>query len=45
MVVAVLRDGQKADRTLQRLIAQTRFGDTPIRDFVDAVRQRAVQTA
>ena len=36
---------RRPDRTLQRLIAQTRFGDTPIRDFVDAVRQRAVQTA
>ncbi len=45
VVVAVLRDGQKAERTLQRLIAQTRFGDTPIRDFVQAVRQRAVDTA
>jgi len=45
VVVAVLRDGRKADRTLQRLIAQTRFGDTPIRDFVEAVRQRAVATA
>jgi hypothetical protein len=44
VVVAVLRDGLKAERTLQRLIAQTRFGDTPIRDFVQAVRQRAVDT-
>ena len=42
MVVAVLRDGLKAGSTLQRLIRQTRFGDTPIRDFVQAVRQRAV---
>lgn len=45
VVVAVLREGQQTNRTLQRLIAQTRFGDTPIRDFVDAVRQRAVDTA
>lgn len=45
VVVAVLRDGQKAGRTLQRLIAHTRFGDTPIHDFVQAVRQRAVDTA
>ena len=44
VVVAVLRDGQQADRTLQRLIAQTRFGDTPIHAFVEAVRQRAVGT-
>lgn len=44
VVVAVLRDGQKAARTLQRLIAQTRFGDTPIRDFMEAVRQRVVDT-
>lgn len=45
VVVAVLRDGRTADRTLQRLIAQTRFGDTPIHDFVQAVRQRGVDTA
>lgn len=45
VVVAVLRDGRKADRTLRRLIAQTRFGNTPIRDFVEAVRKRAVDTA
>ena len=45
VVVAVLRDGRKAGRTLQRLIAQTRFGDTPIREFVDVVRHRAVDTA
>jgi hypothetical protein len=44
VVVAVLRDGRTADRTLRRLIAQTRFGNTPIRDFVEAVRQRAVDT-
>lgn len=42
VVVAVLRDGQKAGRTLRRLIAQTRFGDTPIHAFVQAVRQRVV---
>lgn len=40
VVVAVLRDGHRAGRMLQRLIAQTRFGDTPIRDFVRAVRER-----
>jgi hypothetical protein len=45
VVVAVLRDGRRANSTLQRLIAQTRFGDTPIRDFVDAVPRRAVHTA
>ena len=45
VVVAVLRDGRTAGRTLQRLIAHTSFGDTPIRAFVDAVRQRAVDTA
>jgi hypothetical protein len=40
VVVVVLRDGQRAGQRLQRLIAQTRFGDTPIRDFVRAVRER-----
>jgi hypothetical protein len=45
VVVAVLRDGSKAGSTLQHLIGQTRFGDTPIRDFVQSVRQRAVETA
>jgi hypothetical protein len=40
VVVAVLRDGQRAGQRLQRLIAQTSFGDTPIRDFVRAVRER-----
>jgi hypothetical protein len=45
VVVAVLRDGRTAGRTLQRLIAHTRFGDTPIRAFVDSVRQRPVDTA
>jgi hypothetical protein len=45
VVVAVLRDGRTAGRTLQRLIAHTRFGDTPIRAFVDAVRQRAIDVA
>jgi len=45
VVVAVLRDGRMAGRTLQRLIAHTRFGDTPIPAFVDAVRRRAVDTA
>ena len=40
VVVAVLRDGQKAGRRLQRLIAQTSFGDTPISDFVRAGRER-----
>ena len=44
VVVAVLRDGLKAGRTLQHMIGQTRFGDTPIRDFVQAVRQRAAGT-
>lgn len=41
VVVAVLRDGRRAGQQLQRLIAQTRFGDTPIRDFVQAARGRA----
>jgi hypothetical protein len=41
VVVAVLRDGQRAGQRLQRLIAQTSFGDTPIRDFVRAVRKRS----
>lgn len=45
VVVAVLRDGLKAGSTLQHLIRQTRFGDTPIRDFVQAVRQRAIDPA
>lgn len=45
VVVAVLRDGRKADSTLRRLIDQTRFGDTPIHDFVRAVSQRVVDTA
>jgi hypothetical protein len=45
VVVAVLRDGRRADRTLQHLIAQTRFGDTRIHDFVQAVRRRAVDVA
>lgn len=41
VVVAVLRDGHKAGRRLKHLIAQTSFGDTPIRDFVRAVPERA----
>jgi hypothetical protein len=45
VVVAVLRDGRRAGRTLQRLIAQTRFGNTPIHAFVHAVRHRALNTA
>lgn len=38
VVVAVLRDGRKAGRVLQRLIARTRFGDAAIRDFVRLAR-------
>lgn len=40
VVVAVLRDGRKAGRVLQRLIARTRFGDAAIRDFVRVARER-----
>ncbi len=42
VVVAVLRDGNRAGQKLRRLIAQTRFGDAAIRDFVRAVRERSV---
>jgi hypothetical protein len=38
VVVAVLRDGRGSGQKLQRLIAQTSFGDTPIREFVRVVR-------
>jgi hypothetical protein len=45
VVVVVLQDGRRVSSTLRRLIAHTRFGDTPIRDFVEAVRRRAADTA
>lgn len=41
VVVAVLREGHRAGRTLQRLIDQTRFGDTAVRDLVRLARPGA----
>ena len=41
VVVAVLHDGHTAQHVLQRLIDQTRFGDSAIRDFVRAARDHS----
>jgi hypothetical protein len=40
LVVAVMRDGHRAHTMLERLISRTRFGDTLVGDFVDAVSGR-----
>jgi hypothetical protein len=40
LVVAVIRDGRRADTTLHRLISRTRFGDALVGDFVEAVSDR-----
>ena len=42
VVVAVLHEDRSAQRVLQRLMGQTRFGDTAIRDFVRAVRDHPI---
>lgn len=39
VVVAVLRDGHRAGRILQRLIDRTRFGDAAVRDLVRMARR------
>jgi hypothetical protein len=40
LVVAVVRDGRRAETVLRRLISRTRFGDALVGDFVDAASGR-----
>ncbi len=40
LVVAVMRDGRRAQTMLDRLISRTRFGDALVGDFVAAVNDR-----